>query len=126
MMRVHGAVSTIRRVALEDITLRGRTIRAGDTVVLALLAANRDPSVFDRPDEFRIDRRNAARQIGFTVGPYSCMGQALARLEGHVFFSTLLGRFPQLAPADPRPDWMVFRPLGRELRTQRVLVDGRP
>ena len=126
MMRFHGPVSTIRRVALSDVVLRGERIAAGDTVVLALLAANRDPAVFDRPDEFRVDRPNAHRQVGFTVGPYSCMGQALARLEGRVFFSTLLTRFPRMAPADPQPDWMVFRPLGRELRTLRVLLDGRP
>jgi len=125
MMRFHGPVSTIRRVALSDVMLRGERIAAGDTVVLALLAANRDEAVFDRPDEFLVDRPNANRQIGFTVGPYSCMGQALARLEGQVFFTTLLSRFPRMAPADPQPDWTVFRPLGRELRTQRVLLDGR-
>jgi cytochrome P450 len=126
MMRFHGPVSTIRRVALSDVVLRGERIAAGDTVVLALLAANRDPAVFDRPDEFWVDRPNAHRQVGFTVGPYSCMGQALARLEGSVFFSTLLTRFPRMAPVDLQPDWMVFRPLGRELRTLRVLLDGRP
>ena len=125
MMRFHGPVSTIRRVALSDVQLRGQRIAAGDTVVLALLAANRDEAVFDRPDEFLVDRPNANRQVGFTVGPYSCMGQALARLEGQVFFTTLLSRFPRMVPADPQPDWMVFRPLGRELRTQRVLLDGR-
>lgn len=126
MMRFHGPVSTIRRVALSEVVLRGRRIAAGDTVVLALLAANRDPAVFARPDEFWVDRPNAGRQVGFTVGPYSCMGQALARLEGRVFFTTLLTRFPRMVPADPQPDWMVFRPLGRELRTLRVRLDGRP
>jgi cytochrome P450 len=125
MMRHHGPVSTIRRVALKDITLRSQQIMAGDTVVLALIAANRDPSVFDRPDEFHVDRPNAGKQLGFTVGPYSCMGQALARLEGQVFFSTLLSRFPRMSSADPEPDWMPFRPLGRELRTLRVWLDRR-
>ena len=52
------------------------------------------------------------------------MGQALARLEGEVFFRTLLSRFPGMAPADPRPDWTVFRPLGRELLTLRMLPTG--
>ena len=125
MMRFHGPVSTIRRVALSEVQLRGQRIAAGDTVVLALLAANRDEAVFDRPDEFLVDRPNANRQVGFTVGPYSCMGQALSRLEGQVFFTTLLSRFPRMVPADPQPDWMVFRPLGRELRTLWVLLDGR-
>ncbi len=125
MMRFHGPVSTIRRMVLEDIHLHGEVIKKGDTVMLALLAANRDPEVFDHPDEFVIGRRNANKQVGFTVGPYSCMGQALARLEGEVFFRTMLTRCPDMAPADPTPDWTVFRPLGRELKTLRIRPGGR-
>lgn len=125
MMRFHGPVSTIRRMVLEDVPLRGQVIPRGDTVMLALLAANRDPRVFDDPDEFVVGRANASRHVGFTVGPYSCMGQALARLEGEVFFRALLTRCPDMVPADPTPDWMVFRPLGRELRTLRIRPEGR-
>jgi cytochrome P450 len=124
MMRFHGPVSTIRRVALEDVTVRGRVIPRGATVLLALLAANRDPEVFTAPDEFDVRRSDAHRQLGFTTGPYSCMGQALARLEGEVFFRILLTRWPDLAPADPEPDWTVFRPLGKELATLRVRTGG--
>jgi|GEM_PF-1744903 len=125
MMRYHGPVSTIRRMVLEDVPIREKVIRKGDTVMLALLAANRDPAVFDDPDEFVVGRANAHRHLGFTVGPYSCMGQALARLEGEVFFRTMLTRCPDMTPADPTPDWTVFRPLGRELRTLRMRTDGR-
>jgi cytochrome P450 len=125
MMRYHGPVSTIRRMALADIALRGMVIPRGATVMLALLAANRDPAVFDDPDEFLVGRTNATKQLGFTVGPYSCMGQALARIEGEVFFRTLLGRSPHMVPADPTPDWTVFRPLGKELKTLRVWPEGR-
>lgn len=125
MMRFHGPVSTIRRMVREDIPLRGEVIPNGATVMLALLAANRDPAVFDDPDVFRIGRANAHKHVGFTVGPYSCMGQALARLEGEVFFRAMLTRCPDMAPADPVPDWMVFRPLGRELRTLRIRPAGR-
>ena len=124
MMRYHGPVSTVRRMMLEDVPLRGKVVGKGDTAMLALIAANRDPAVFDDPDEFRIDRANAHKHLGFTVGPYSCMGQALARLEGEVFFRTLLTRLPDMTPADPTPDWMVFRPLGRELRTLRIRPEG--
>ena len=120
MMRFHGPVSTIRRMVLEDVPLRGRVIPQGATVMLGLLAANRDPAVFDDPDRFDVRRPDAHRHLGFTVGPYSCMGQALARLEGEVFFRTVLTRWPDMAPADPQPDWTVFRPLGRELLTLRV------
>ena len=90
---------------------------------MALVAANRDPQVFADPDTFDIARPNAHRQVGFTVGPYSCMGQALARLEGQVFYRTLFSRFPDIRPQERVPDWTVFRPLGRELRTLRVLFN---
>jgi cytochrome P450 len=120
MMRFHGPVSTIRRMVLEDVPLRGQVIPEGDTVMLALVAANRDPAVFTDPDEFLVRRPDAHKHVGFTVGPYSCMGQALARLEGDVFFRTMLTRLPDMAPADPVPDWTVFRPLGKELRTLRI------
>lgn len=123
MMRFHGAVASIRRLATVDLTIQGTPIRAGQTVVLALAAANRDPAAFPDPDRFDIEREGASRQVGFTIGPYSCMGQALARLEGQLFFRTLLERFPRLRPKDASPDWMCFRPLGRELRSLRVLVD---
>jgi cytochrome P450 len=122
MMRVQGPVASVRRLALVDLELRGRRIRAGDTLVMALAAANRDPAVFADPDVFDIARLNSHRQVGFTVGPYSCMGQALARLEGQVFYQTLLSRLPDLRPAGAVADWTAFRPLGRELRTLHVLA----
>jgi cytochrome P450 len=115
-------VASVRRLALVDLELRGRRIRAGDTLVMALAAANRDPAVFADQDVFDIARPNAHRQVGFTVGPYSCMGQALARLEGQVFYQTLLSRLPDLRPAGAVADWTAFRPLGRELRTLHVLA----
>lgn len=125
MMRFHGPVSTVRRLALEDIPLRGATIEQGDTVMLALLAANRDPRVFSQPDQFDVGRRDSHRHVGFTVGPYSCMGQALARLEGEVFFRAVLTTWPQMVATDAAPDWTVFRPLGKELKTLRIHTGDR-
>ncbi len=123
MMRIQGPVASVRRLALVDFEIRGEDIHEGDTLLMALTAANRDPRVFAEPDRFDIARPNAHRQVGFTVGPYSCMGQALARLEGQIFYRTLFSRFPNVRPQDPVADWIVFRPLGRELRTLRVLFN---
>ena len=123
MMRYHGAVASVRRMALADVTIRDTTIRAGDTIMLVLAAANRDPKPFPAPDTVDITREKANRQVGFTIGPFSCMGQALARLEAQVFYRTMLTRFPGLRPRDAAPDWMVFRPFGRELRSLHVLFD---
>lgn len=120
MMRFHGPVASVRRLALVDYEIRGTPIKEGDTVLLALCAANRDPDVFADPGRFDIAREGANRHVGFTIGPYSCMGQALARLEGAIFFRTMLERMPRLRPQDESPDWMAFRPFGCELRTLRV------
>ena len=123
MMRYHGPVASVRRLAMVDHDVRDKSIKAGDTLVLVIVAANRDPEVFSDPGRFDIEREGVAKQLGFTIGPYSCMGQALARLEGAVFYRTMLDRFPRLRPRDAAPDWMVFRPFGRELRTLRVVAD---
>jgi cytochrome P450 len=123
MMRFHSSVASVRRMAIEDVALRDKHVKAGDTVTLIIAAANHDPATFPDPDRFDPRRPNANRQLGFTIGPYSCMGQALARLEAEVTFGTLLGRFPRLRPRDATPDWVRFHPLGRELATLRVLVD---
>jgi cytochrome P450 len=63
-------------------------------------AANRDPEVFDRPDEFRLDRPTSElrRHLAFGTGPHLCVGAALARLEMRVALSRLMERFPELHP----------------------------
>jgi cytochrome P450 len=122
MMRFHGPVATVRRRALTDFTLRGKQIREGETLLLVLVAANRDPLVYPDPDRFDITRQDN-RHLGFTVGPYSCMGKALARIEAETFLRTVLTRMPRIRPIDTKPDWVIFRPLGRELRTLRVSVE---
>lgn len=123
MMRFHGAVASVRRMALEDLTIRDRTIGAGETLVLVLAAANRDPDAFPDPGVVDLGRRGANKQVGFTIGPFSCMGQALARLEAQVFYRTVLTRFPRLRPRAATPDLVSFRPFGRELRSLLVEVD---
>ncbi len=123
MMRFHSAVASVRRMAVEDVTLRDKHIKARDTVTLLLAAANHDPAAFPEPDRFDPLRANANRQLGFTIGPFSCMGQGLARLEAEIVLGTLLSRFPRLRPQDASPDWVRFHPFGRELATLRVLVD---
>jgi hypothetical protein len=92
-----------RRVALADIELDGRVIRAGDGLIIANDIANRDPAVFDDPNVFDIDRQ-ARRQITFGHGIHQCVGQQLARIELQEFFSLLFRRVPTLALAVPLDD----------------------
>ncbi|WP_075743724.1 MULTISPECIES: cytochrome P450 [Actinoalloteichus] len=83
------------RAALEDVELGGETITAGQTLVLSLPAANRDPERFADPDRLDVTR-DSVRHLSFGHGIHQCLGQQLARVEMRVGFSTLLREFPDL------------------------------
>jgi cytochrome P450 len=83
--------------------IRGVRVSPDDTVFVMLGAANRDPEKFALPDELDITRSNAKQHRAFGVGPHYCLGQALARLEGAIFFRSLATQFPELELADPYP-----------------------
>ncbi len=81
-----------RRTALADAEVGGVRIRAGDRVATYFTAANRDDTVFARPDDFDV-RRTPNRHLSFGKGEHFCLGAHLARLEGRVFLEELLTRF---------------------------------
>jgi len=90
-----------RRVATEDIEIAGQVIRAGEGIILANEAANRDAAVFPDPDRLDV-RRDARGHIAFGFGVHQCLGQPLARVELQVVYGTLYRRVPTLAlAADP-------------------------
>jgi hypothetical protein len=89
-----------RRVATADIDVGRCTIRAGEGVIIALEAANRDPAAFTHPDVLDI-RRASRHHLAFGFGIHQCLGQALARTELSVVYGTLLRRIPTLRLAVP-------------------------
>ena len=110
LLRMDGPVQMVFRLAREDVEYGGTTIRAGERVLLVLNAANRDPSVFERPDELDIDRgRN--RHVSFGPGAHFCLGAPLARLEARVALQGLLTRFERLElgpePLSWRPELVI-------------------
>ena len=78
--------------ALEDVEIGGQLIRAGETVVLAIASANRDPARFPDPDE--LDIRATPAHLAFGHGVHQCLGQQLARMEMRTGYPALLERFP--------------------------------
>lgn len=84
-----------RRVAVADMEVAGQTIRAGDGIVCATDAANRDPEAFPEPDTIDIHRR-ARHHLAFGFGIHQCLGQPLARVELQVVYGTLYRRIPSL------------------------------
>lgn len=83
------------RVAREDVEIAGTVVRAGDGVILVNSIANRDETAFPDPDRLDVTR-DARRHLAFGFGAHQCLGQALARVELQVVYSTLLRRMPNL------------------------------
>ncbi|MFF1478075.1 cytochrome P450 [Streptomyces sp. NPDC058301] len=91
----------IRRFPTEDIEIAGTRIRAGDTVLLCLASAHRDPARYPDPDRFDIHRDDQTH-LALGHGMHYCLGAPLARMEIQIALRTLLHRFPQLTLAVPR------------------------
>ncbi|MGH8929164.1 MAG: cytochrome P450 [Egibacteraceae bacterium] len=100
LMRYLSIADIFYRYATEDLELGGEIIGKGSTVVVSLLAANRDPQRFDNPDTLDI-RRKARGHLSFGHGIHQCLGQQLARIEMRAGFDGLLRRFPTLKLAIP-------------------------
>ncbi len=111
ILRLDSPVQLSARVARIDTEVAGTTVRAGETVVIYLAAANRDPAVFDEPNRFDVERANAAKHLAFSGGRHFCLGAALARAEGEVGLRRFFTHFPdvQLAGLGTRRDTRVLR-----------------
>ncbi|OEV03706.1 cytochrome P450 [Streptomyces oceani] len=91
------------RAALEDVEIGGVTIKKGQTVVLSLPAANRDPEFFDNADDLDVTR-SARRHVSFGFGIHQCLGQHLARATLRIGLTKLFQRFPTLRLAGAPED----------------------
>jgi len=102
----HPNQMAIRRFPTEPVEIGGVRIPTGDTVLLALASAHRDPSRYPEPDRFDIHRADKTH-LALGHGVHYCLGAALARLEIRTALSTLLDRFPglRLAVPDAQLEW---------------------
>jgi cytochrome P450 len=87
--------SQVDRVATEDLVIGGQLIRAGEYVMMSLLAGNWDTEFVANPESFDADR-NTRGHLGFGYGVHQCIGANLARVEMQVAFATLARRLPGL------------------------------
>jgi len=99
--------SLVDRIALEDLTIGGQTVRAGDILLMNLPAGNWDPAFVENPETFDIDR-NTRGHLAFGYGVHQCIGMNLARAELQIALSTLARRMPGLRLAVP-PEQLKFR-----------------
>ncbi len=90
-LRFRGPINYSIRTAVADGEIGGEPIRKDDTMILWIGSGNLDPTRFEAPDRFDIERKPAAL-LAFGHGLHACLGSPLARLEGQVFLSTLIRR----------------------------------
>jgi hypothetical protein len=86
----------VARVPLEPVAIAGATIGPFEPVLVFLAAANRDPAVFDAPDEFR-PGRGGHPSLSFAYGAHYCLGASLARSEAEVMLAAIVRRWPRLS-----------------------------
>jgi len=96
LIRIDGPVQSTVRTATADQAVGGVEIHAGQSALIAIAAANRDPAVFDEPAQFRLDRGGPA-PLSFGYGAHYCLGAAVARLELATALPKILARQPLLA-----------------------------
>ena len=87
------------RIATDDVEVAGCPIKAGDKVLMNFPGANRDPEVFDNPDQVILDRAQN-RHVAFGAGIHRCAGSNLARMEMRVAVEVWLERIPEFRLAD--------------------------
>ncbi|MDQ0201171.1 cytochrome P450 family protein [Neobacillus ginsengisoli] len=106
-LRFNGPVEfSTSRWANEDMEFRGKSIRRGDLIVIALNSANHDQGQFKDADLFDITREKSPH-LAFGKGIHLCLGAPLARLEGEIAINSLLKRFPliELAVDKEQLEW---------------------
>jgi cytochrome P450 len=100
VLRFRSTVTSIGRLALEDIELFGAKVPKGSTLVASLWSANRDAAAFEKPDRFDTDANRGGAQLAFGQGAHHCLGAALARAELQEALVALAARLacPKLEP----------------------------
>ena len=93
ILRYYSPVTMARKVT-EEITIHGAAMKPGDKLLMTFPAANRDPQVFDRPEDVVLDRKQN-RHIAFGTGIHRCAGSNLARMELQVALKLWFERFPE-------------------------------
>ena len=99
-LRFDPAIHNTRRVMREDTTVAGQALQAGEAVLVVLAAANRDPQVFEQPQQFDLDRDNNSEHLTFGAGSHSCMAQHHAVELTVGAMAHLFTRFPNVALLD--------------------------
>ncbi len=96
VIRWQTPLSHMRRTALEDVELGGKTIKKGDKVVMWYYSGNHDEDVFDDPRTVKFDRPNGNNHLSFGFGIHRCMGLRVAELQLRILWQQILEKFEKI------------------------------
>lgn len=96
MIRWQSPVIHMRRTALADVEIGGKTVKEGEKIIMWYLSGNRDESVFPDADKLIIDRPNARQHVAFGFGIHRCMGNRLAEMQLRVLWEEIMSRFDRV------------------------------
>jgi cytochrome P450 len=119
LLRYDGSVQMRGVTAAADLAIGGQQIGMGQSVLLLIGAANRDPAQFPVPDQLDLGRREN-RHLDFGRGIHFCIGTALARAEIQIAITSMLRRMPDLRLATDALEWQMVPPIFRGLKALPV------
>jgi cytochrome P450 len=113
----------MRRTALQDYELGGKTIRKGDKVVMWYVSGNRDDEVIENPNSYIIDRERPRQHLSFGFGIHRCVGNRLAELQLKILWEEILQRFPEIQVVS-EPE-RVFSSFVKGYESMQVVIPSR-
>jgi len=96
IIRWQSPVAHMARTAMVDSELGGKTIKAGDKVVMWYVSGNRDDTEIEHANEFLIDRENSRKHLSFGFGIHRCLGNRLGEMQLRVLWEEILKRYPKI------------------------------
>ena len=99
----------MRRTALADVELGGKTIKAGDKVIMWYVSGNRDEEAIENPDAYIIDRPRPRQHLSFGFGIHRCVGNRLAEMQLKIIWEEILKRWDRIeVMGEPRRVYSSF------------------
>ncbi|MGH7024907.1 MAG: cytochrome P450, partial [Caulobacteraceae bacterium] len=95
-IRYQTPLAHMSRVATRDVEIGGKTIKAGDRVVMWYISGNRDESVIANPDVYDIERERPRHHMSFGFGIHRCVGNRVAEMQLTIIWEEILKRFPRI------------------------------
>ena len=96
IIRWQTPLSHMRRTAVADCEVGGKTIRSGDKVLMWYYSGNRDTQVFDDPNQLNIQRKNVRQHLSFGFGVHRCLGMRLAEMQLKILWEEILNRWSRI------------------------------